>query len=83
MLLNSETGGALASAQFDTDQNGILNNQDRLIAATGSDGVRSESVAISAGNLTHLIAGSTTGLIETNTIKGSSLNPRHSWKQIQ
>lgn len=83
MLLNSETGGMLTAPQFDTDDNGILNNQDRLIAAIGSNGVRSESVAISAGNLIHLIAGSTTGLIETNTIKGSSLNPRHSWKQIQ
>lgn len=83
MLLNSETGGMLTAPQFDTDDNGTLNNQDRLIAAIGSDGVRSESVAISAGSLIHLIAGSTTGLIETITVKGSSLNPRHSWKQIQ
>ncbi len=83
MLLNAETGGMLAAPQFDTDDNGILNNQDRLIAAMGSDGVRSESIAISAGNLTHLIAGSTTGLIEAITVKGNSLNPRHSWKQIQ
>ncbi|WP_430230666.1 pilus assembly protein [Nitrosomonas communis] len=83
MLLNSETGGMLTTLQFDTDNNGMLNNEDRLIAAIGSDGVRSESVTISAGNLTHLIAGSTSGLIEANTIKGSSLNPRRSWRQIQ
>ncbi|SDY52582.1 pilus assembly protein [Nitrosomonas sp. Nm58] len=83
MLLNAETGGMLAAPQFDTDDSGMLNNQDRLIAAMGSDGVRSESVAISAGNLIHLIAGSTTGLIETITVKGNPLNPRHSWKQIQ
>jgi type IV pilus assembly protein PilY1 len=83
MLLNAETGGMLTAPQFDTDDNGVLNNQDRLIAAMGSDGVRSESVAISAGNLIHLIAGSTTGLIETITVKGNPLNPRHSWKQIQ
>ena len=73
----------LTTLQFDTDNNGLLNNEDRLIAAIGSDGVRSESVTISAGNLTHLIAGSTSGLIEANTIKGNSLNPRRSWRQIQ
>ena len=83
MLLNAETGGMLTAPQFDTDDNGVINNQDRLIAAIGSDGVRSESIAISAGSLMHLIAGSTTGLIEAVTIKGNPRNPRHSWKQIQ
>lgn len=83
MLLNSETGGMLTAPQFDTDDNGMINNEDRLIAAIGSDGIRSESVAISAGSLIHLIAGSTTGLIESITIKGSPFNPRHSWRQIQ
>lgn len=83
MLLNAETGGMLTAPQFDTDDNAMINNDDRLTAAIGSDGIRSESVAISAGSLIHLIAGTTTGSIEAFTIKGSSLNPRHSWKQIQ
>ncbi|MCW5597850.1 MAG: pilus assembly protein PilY [Nitrosomonas sp.] len=83
MLLNAETGGMLTAPQFDTDSNGMINTDDRLIAAISSDGIRSESVAISAGSLIHLIAGSTTGLIEAITIKGNPNSPRHSWRQIQ
>ena len=83
MLLNAETGGMLTAPQFDTDSNGMINTDDRLIAAISSDGIRSESVAISAGSLIHLIAGSTTGLIEAITVKGNPHNPRHSWRQLQ
>ncbi len=83
MLLNGETGGMLTAPHFDTDKNGLLNSSDQIIAGVGSDGVRSESVAISAGNLLHLIAGTTTGSVETITVSGNPLTPRRSWRQIQ
>ena len=83
MLLNGETGGMLTAPHFDTDKNGLLNSSDQIIAGVGSDGIRSESVAISAGNLLHLIAGTTTGSVETITVSGNPLTPRRSWRQIQ
>ena len=83
MLLNGETGGMLTAPHFDTDKNGLLNSSDQIIAGVGSDGVRSESVAISAGNLLHLIAGTTTGSVQTITVSGNPLTPRRSWRQIQ
>ena len=83
MLLNAETGGMLTAPQFDTNADGKLNSSDRVIAAVGSDGIRSESVAISAGSLIHLIASTTTGTVENVTISNDALSPRRSWKQIQ
>lgn len=61
VLLNAENGGMISPPQFDTNGDGKLDGSDRIIAAVGSDGIRSESVAISAGSLTHLIAATTTG----------------------
>lgn len=83
MLLDAETGGMMLKPQFDTNGDGKLNNNDRVIAAVGSDGIRSESVAISAGSLTHLIAATTTGAVEKVTISNGAPPPRRSWKQLQ
>ncbi|MDL1866554.1 pilus assembly protein PilY [Betaproteobacteria bacterium PRO4] len=83
MLLNAETGGMMLKPQFDTNGDGMLNSNDRVIAAVGSDGIRSESVAISAGSVTHLIAATTTGAVEKVTINNGAPPPRRSWKQIQ
>lgn len=84
MLLNAENGGMIPDIrQFDTNHDGKLDNGDRIIAAVGSDGIRSESVAISAGSLTHLIAATTTGAVENVTIRNGAQPPRRSWKQIQ
>lgn len=84
MLLNAENGGMSPDIrQFDTNHDGKLDNGDRIIAAVGSDGIRSESVAISAGSLTHLIAATTTGAVENVTIRNGAKPPRRSWKQIQ
>ncbi|CAD85658.1 MULTISPECIES: pilus assembly protein [Nitrosomonas] len=83
MLLDAETGGMMPKPQFDTNGDGKLNNNDRVIAAVGSDGIRSESVAISAGSLTHLIAATTTGAVEKVTISNGAPPPRRSWKQLQ
>lgn len=84
MLLNAENGGMSPDIrQFDTNHDGKLDNGDRIIAAVGSDGIRSESVAISAGSLTHLIAATTTGAVENVTIRNGAQPPRRSWKQIQ
>ncbi|QOJ08296.1 PilC/PilY family type IV pilus protein [Nitrosomonas sp. H1_AOB3] len=83
MLLDAETGGMMPKPQFDTNGDGKLNSTDRVIAAVGSDGIRSESVAISAGSLTHLIAATTTGAVEKVTISNGAPPPRRSWKQLQ
>ncbi len=83
MLLDAETGGMMSKPQFDTNGDGKLNSTDRVIAAVGSDGIRSESVAISAGSLTHLIAATTTGAVEKVTISNGAPPPRRSWKQLQ
>ncbi|SFU28149.1 type IV pilus assembly protein PilY1 [Nitrosomonas eutropha] len=83
VLLNAENGGMMSPPQFDTNNDGKLDSGDRVIAAVGSDGIRSESVAISAGSLTHLIAATTTGAVEKVTISNGAPPPRRSWKQIQ
>lgn len=83
MLLNADSGGMPATPQFDTNDDGKLNSQDRIIAAVSSDGVRSESVAVSAGSLIHLIAATTTGAVENVTISNNAPPPRRSWKQIR
>lgn len=83
MLLNAETGGMMLKPQFDTNGDGKLNSNDSPIAAVGSDGIRSESVAISAGSVTHLIAATTTGAVENVTISNAASAARRSWKQIQ
>lgn len=83
MLLDAETGGMKSGAEFDTNGDGKVNSQDRVIAGINSDGIRSESVAISAGSLIHLIASTTTGAVENITIKNNAPPPRRSWKQIQ
>lgn len=83
MLLDADTGGMLAAPQFDTNDDGKLNSNDRVIAAVGSDGIRSESVAISAGSLIHLLAATTTGAVENVTIRNNAPPPRRSWKQLQ
>jgi len=83
MLLDAATGGMISTPQFDTNHDGKLDSNDRIIAAVGSDGIRSESVAISAGSVTHLIAATTTGAVENVTIKNGEGPPRRSWKQIQ
>jgi len=83
MLLNAENGGMMSSPQFDVNHDGKLNSGDRVIAGVSSDGIRSESVAISAGSLTHLIAATTTGAVENVTISNGAKPPRRSWKQIQ
>ncbi len=83
VLLNAENGGMISPPQFDTNGDGKLDGSDRIIAAVGSDGIRSESVAISAGSLTHLIAATTTGAVEKVTISNGAPPPRRSWKQIQ
>ncbi len=83
MLLNADSGGMSAMPQFDTNDDGKLNSQDRIIAAVSSDGVRSESVAVSAGSLIHLIAATTTGAVENVTISNNAPPPRRSWKQIR
>jgi len=82
MLLDAETGGMMSKPQFDTNYDGKLDSGDRVIAGVSSDGIRSESVAISAGSLTHLIAATTTGAVEKVTISNSA-PPRRSWKQLQ
>lgn len=82
-LLDAETGGMMSKPQFDTNGDGKLDDNDRVIAAVGSDGIRSESVAISAGSLTHLIAATTTGAVEKVTISNGAPPPRRSWKQLQ
>lgn len=83
MLLNAENGGMMSSPQFDVNHDGKLDSGDRVIAGVSSDGIRSESVAISAGSLTHLIAATTTGAVENVTISNGAPPPRRSWKQIQ
>lgn len=83
VLLDAESGSMMTPAQFDTNNDGKLDSGDRVIAAVGSDGIRSESVAISAGSLTHLIAATTTGAVEKVTIRNGAQPPRRSWKQIQ
>lgn len=83
MLLDAQTGGMMTGAEFDTNGDGKINSQDRIIAGINSDGIRSESVAISAGSLIHLIAATTTGAVENITIKNDAPPPRRSWKQIQ
>ncbi len=83
MLLNAETGGMIQKPQFDTNGDGKLNSNDGIIAAVGSEGIRSESVAISAGSVTHLIAATTTGNVEKVTISNAASAARRSWKQIQ
>ncbi len=83
MLLNAQTGGMMSGAEFDTNDDGKVNSQDRVIAGISSDGIRSESVAISAGGLIHLIASTTTGAVEDTTMKNNAPPPRRSWKQIQ
>lgn len=83
MLVDAETGGMRSGAEFDTNDDGKVNNQDRVIAGINSDGIRSESVIISAGSLIHLVASTTTGAVENITIKNDAPSPRRSWKQIQ
>ncbi len=83
MLLDAETGGMMSAPQFDVNHDGKLDSGDRVIAGVSSDGIRSESVAISAGSLTHLIAATTTGAVENVTIRNNAPPPRRSWKQIQ
>ncbi|HNS58818.1 MAG TPA: pilus assembly protein PilY, partial [Nitrosomonas europaea] len=83
MLLNAENGGMMSPPQFDTNHDGKLDSGDRVIAGVSSDGIRSESVAISAGSLTHLIAATTTGAVEKVTISNGAPPPRRSWKQLQ
>lgn len=83
MLLDAETGGMMSAPQFDINHDGKLDSGDRVIAGVSSDGIRSESVAISAGSLTHLIAATTTGAVENVTIRNNAPPPRRSWKQIQ
>lgn len=83
MLLDAETGGMMSTPQFDVNGDGKLDSGDRVIAGVSSDGIRSESVAISAGSLTHLIAATTTGAIEKVTIRNNAPPPRRSWRQIQ
>lgn len=83
MLLDAETGGMMSKPQFDTNHDGKLDSGDRVIAGVSSDGIRSESVAISAGSLTHLIAATTTGAVEKVTISNGAPPPRRSWKQLQ
>lgn len=83
MLLNAETGGMLLSPQFDINDDGEVNDDDRVIAGVGSDGIRSDSVAISKDSLIHLVASTTTGAVEKVTIRNIAPPPRRSWKQIQ
>jgi type IV pilus assembly protein PilY1 len=83
MLLNAENGGMKDIQQFDTNYDGKINNEDRKIAGVSSDGIRSDSVAISDNSLTHLVAGTTTGAIENVAIRNVIPPPRRSWRQLQ
>ncbi|MXS85998.1 pilus assembly protein PilY [Nitrosomonas sp. HPC101] len=83
MLLNAENGGMMSLPQFDVNHDGKLDSGDRVISGISSDGIRSESAAINAGSLTHLIAATTTGAIEKITINNGGSPSRRSWKQLQ